>query len=290
MSHLFLSTILFLSIAFHSFSKPLDQEPELNSAYQDILKLKLSSGREKLSKIIPSHSQLGHYYYISSLADVFEVLVTEDEKVYKKYEDSEDDNLRGLREMDDSDPLKRYYASEIRIHWAVAKIMFDDEVKAGWSLKSAYSDIERNIEEFPDFTPNFKSFGTLHVLFAVVPDSYHWLLKLFGVRANSIQGWEELNRIDNTSPYWIETGLTKAMIAINIINSEEKSMKILDDLIVTQKDNLIINYLYHNALIKYAHSEQALNGLKRLVYTGKDYYPIHNVYYKIGEVLSLIHI
>ncbi|MFY0627205.1 MAG: hypothetical protein JXR07_12975 [Reichenbachiella sp.] len=284
-AHLFLSLLLSLThYNLTALSKPLDKEPALYSAYSDILKLKLESGREKLHRIIPTQSQLGHYHYISSLADVFEVLVTEDESVYKKFEDSEEDHLKGLKDLEDGDAHKLYYSAEIKIHWAVAKMLFDDEVKAGWSLKSAYGDIEENIKDFPDFSANYKSYGTLHVLFAVVPDSYHWLLRLFGVKANSIQGWEELNLVEKANPYWIETGLTKAMIAINIINNEEKSMKILDDLLSAQKDNLIINYLYHNALIKYARSEEALEGLKKLTYTSRSYFPIFNIYYKIGEI------
>ena len=164
------------------------------------------------------------------------------------------------------------------------KIIFEDELKAGWSLKTAYSDIERNIEEFPDFAPNYKSYGSMHVLFAVVPESYHWLLKFFGVRANSIRGWEELNRINLDSPYWIETGMIKSLIALNIINQEDRTKEILTELIKYQKDNLIINYLYHSALIKYSRSESSLEGLKKLIFAGNSYHPINHIYYKIGEI------
>ncbi len=283
-THLFLSVLISTLLCLPSKAATIDQEPQLYSAYQDVLKLKLESGRAKLSRIIPNAAQLGHYHFISSLADALEVIVTEDEELYKKLQSSEEDHLRGIRDMEENDPHKRFYASEIRIHWAIAKILFEDELRAGWSLKTAYSDIERNIEEFPDFAPNFKSYGSMHVLFAVVPESYHWLLKFFGVRANSIDGWQELNRINANSPYWVETGMIKALIAMNILNREDQTLEILDDLITRQKDNLIINYFYHSALIKYSRSEQSLEGLKKLIFAGKSYYPIHHIHYKIGEI------
>ena len=107
-THLFLSIVFFVLTLSPVQSKTIDQEPQIFSAYLDILKLKLESGRTKLDRIIPTQSQLGHYHFVKSLADVLEILVTEDEALYKKYDDSEEDNLRGLREMEDSDPHKRF--------------------------------------------------------------------------------------------------------------------------------------------------------------------------------------
>lgn len=283
MAHLFLLVIFFGS-SFSICAESIKDDPAIYEAYNDILKLKIVAGREKLNQIIPHHSQLGHYHFVKSLADVIEIVITEDPDLYKKYEDSEDDNLRGLRDMDESDPHKRFYAAEIRIQWAIVKLMFGDEVKAGWSLKNAYGDIQKNIQLYPEFKSNYKSYGTLHVLFAVVPESYHWILKFFGIRGNSIQGWSELNIIENDNPYWIETSLIKALIAINIINKEEQTMSILDELLSQHRDNLIVNYLHNSALIKYSKSEKALPNLRKLLFTSDGYYKINNVQYKLGDI------
>ena len=282
MSHLFLFCAIIASQNLHAQS--IEDHPQIFDAYHDVLKLKLESGREKLNQVIPNHAQLGHYHYVKSLIDVIEILVTEDESLYKKYENSEEDNLEGLREMEDSDPHKRYYNAEIRIQWAIVKIMFDDNMKAGLSLKTAYNYIERNIENHPDFVANYKSYGTLHVLFAVVPESYHWVLKLFGIRGNTILGWEELNKIQPDNPYWLETGLVKTLIAINILNKKEQTLSLLNELKKAYQDNLIVNYLYNTALIKYARSEQALPNLRKLLFTSSDYYNIDNIYYKLGDI------
>uniref|UniRef100_UPI00389ABF02 tetratricopeptide repeat protein n=1 Tax=Reichenbachiella agarivorans TaxID=2979464 RepID=UPI00389ABF02 len=162
--------------------------------------------------------------------------------------------------------------------------LFQDEMKAGWSLKSAYGEIQENIKQHPDFIHNNKSLGTLHVLFATVPESYHWVLKIFGLKSNVIEGWGELRKIEPSNPYWLETSLAKSLIALNIINKEKVTMDILDDLLASNKDNLIVNYLHNVALIKYARSEEALPSMIRLTYVGGSYSPIHNVYYKLGEI------
>ncbi|MEO9803910.1 MAG: hypothetical protein ABJF04_11705 [Reichenbachiella sp.] len=282
MSHLFL---LFALFQFGLTSaQSIKDHPEIYAAYHDVLKLKLESGRAKLNQVIPNQAQLGHYHYVKSLADVIEILITEDPALYKKYEDSEEDNLDGLREMDENDPHRRFYNAEIKIQWAIIKIMFDEDMKAGLSLKTAYNYTERNIEKHPDFEANYKSYGSLHVLFAVVPESYHWILRLFGIKGNSILGWDELNRIQPDNPYWLETGLIKSLIAINILNKEQQTLELLDELREDHKDNLVVNYLYNTALIKYAKSEQALPNLRKLLFASEDYHQIVNVYYKLGDV------
>ncbi|MEP2025742.1 hypothetical protein [Reichenbachiella sp.] len=282
MSHLFL---FFAFLTFHDTeAQSIKDHPEIYDAYHDVLKLKIESGRAKLNQVIPNHAQLGHYHYVKSLADVVEILISEDPKLFKKYEDSEEDNLDGLREMEESDPHYRYYNAEIRIQWAIVKIMFEEDMKAGMSLKTAYNYIEKNIEKHPDFVANYKAYGSLHVLFAVVPESYHWILKFFGIKGNSILGWDELNKIQPDSPYWLETGLIKALIAINILNKEKQTLTLLDELKKSHKDNLIVNYLYNTALVKYAKSEQALPNLRKLLFTSAEYHHIDNVYYKLGDI------
>lgn len=282
MTHLFL--LIALTISGLASAQSIKDHPQIYEAYHDVLKLKLEKGRAKLNQVIPNQAQLGHYHYVKSLADVIEILITEDPKLYKKYEDSEEDNLDGLREMDESDPHRRFYNAEIRIQWAIIKIMFDEDMKAGLSLKTAYNYTERNIEKHPDFVSNYKAYGSLHVLFAVVPESYHWILKLFGIKGNSILGWDELNKIQPDNPYWLETGLIKSLIAINILNKEKQTLELLDELRANHKDNLIVNYLYNTALIKYAKSEQALPSLRKLLFASEDYYQIVNVYYKLGDI------
>lgn len=281
-------THLFLFFAFlicqPAFAQSIKDHPEIYAAYHDVLRLKIDGGREKLKQVIPNHAQLGHYHYVKSLADVTEILITEDAKLYKKYEDHEEDYLDGLREMDESDPHYRYYNAEIRIQWAIVKIMFDEDMKAGMSLKTAYNYIEKNIERYPDFESNYKAYGSLHVLFAVVPESYHWILRLFGIKGNAILGWEELNKIRPDNPYWLETGLIKALISLNILNKEEQTLGLIDELRKSNQDNLILNYLYNTALIKYAKSEQALPNLRKLLFTSAEYHRIDNVYYKLGEI------
>ncbi|MCV9389461.1 tetratricopeptide repeat protein [Reichenbachiella ulvae] len=283
-AHLFLFILLLLS-HFPTFGqKSIDSYPRIYQAYQNILKLKFEAGRDQLKAIIPSQEELGHYHYTMSLADAMEILISEDESLFKKYEDSEDNHLEGVEELDDDDPYKKFYSAEIKIHWAIVKTLFQEEMRAGWALKNAYSEIKDNIEEHPDFKHNYKSLGTLHVLFAVVPESYYWVLRYFGLRANVIEGWQELSEIDFKNPYWLETSLIKCLIAINIVNKEEVTMDLLQDILQHNKDNLAVNYFYNLALIKYSHSEDALSSLTRLTYVGGEYYSISYILYHLGEI------
>ncbi|MGL1888191.1 MAG: hypothetical protein OCD76_16870 [Reichenbachiella sp.] len=285
MAHLFL--FLFLCISPYSSQsqyRDLDQSPRIHSAYQDVLKLKLNSARKNLESIIPSHADLGHYHFTLSLADALEIIVTQNPDLYEAYEDSENDHLEGLEEMDDNNPYKKYYSAEIKMHWAIVKTLFLEDLKAGWALRSAYMEIEDNIEEFPEFNPNHKTLGTLQVIFAAVPESYHWILNYLGIKGNINDGYNELNKVNSQNAFYLESSLTKALISLNILNRELETMSTLNSLLSNNKDNLIVHYFHNIALIKYSKSEKSIASLSKIPYVGSQYLQIPHVYYLLGEV------
>ena len=89
-AHLFLCLYFFATNICWAQSSVNDQ-PGIIDAYNDILKLKIDKGRQTLNKITPGPKSLGHYYYVKSLADIIELLLDENEKRYKEYDDLEDD-------------------------------------------------------------------------------------------------------------------------------------------------------------------------------------------------------
>ena len=102
-------THLFLWIFFYLLSCPgaLAQGIEasdVKAAYKEILKLRIEAGKEILNAI-KDKDRNSHFYYTNNLADILELLITEDRSLYREYEDHEDDHLRALKKLDDSDPV-----------------------------------------------------------------------------------------------------------------------------------------------------------------------------------------
>ncbi|MEQ6119273.1 hypothetical protein [Reichenbachiella sp. MALMAid0571] len=262
----------------------LNDQPDIIDAHNNILKLKIKKGRETLERITPNDKSLGHYYYVKNLADVVELLLNEDTELYKSYDDREDDYLKEIKKMSDSDPFKLFYTAEIKLMWALVKIQYGDELNGGMNLRSSWSSIQKNISTFPGFNANNKTLGLLHIVFGSMPDNYQWILKLLGIRGNIPKGIEELNMITEMSPFWLETAIIKSVVSVNILNTPQESLAFIEKLLSENPDNIIINYLYNTTLIKYSKSQEALNNLTKLLYLDNDYLFLNLIYYQLGEI------
>ncbi len=283
-THLFLFVVIVIFAQTGLSAQSISDYPRINTAYQNILKLKLEPSRTSLKHLSDELKINPHYYYANNIADVLELLVTQDRNLYKKYAAHEDENIKGLKYCKDSNPYKLFYEADIRLQWALFKVLFEDDMKAAFSIRTAYNTIQKNIKEFPDFTPNYKTLGLLHILLSTLPDNANWLFNVFGMKGDLQLGLSEINRIDNKSPYHLETLLITILAQINILNKEKESLESLELLLADNADNLILNYMHSNTLIKYAQSEKALPRLSKLQYHSKEYLYLDNINYKLGEI------
>ena len=284
LTHLFLFLLLYLGTNSVVYSQSLSDLPKINSAYQNILKLKLSTGRNQLEALTPLEKESCHYYYTKNIADILELLITQDENLYDELSKQEDENLKGLKYSESSNPYKLFYESEIKLQWALVKTLFGEEISAGFSIRSANSAIEKNIKRFPDFNPNNKTYGLLYILYSTLPDNYSWLFNLLGMKGDIHQGLAKLENISNKSPYYLEAQLIKLLAFINILNKEDQALDLLQLLLKKNVDNLLLNYIEASTLIKFGQSELALEKLNKLQYHGTDYLFLPIIHYRIGEI------
>ena len=284
MSHLFLFLIIYIGLFTNVTCQSIRDVPKINDAYRNILKLKLSIGREQLDVLTPLEKESCHFHYVQNIADVLELLITQDEQLYDKIDKHEDQNLKGLKFTDDSNPYKLFYESEIRLQWALVKTLFGEDISAGMAIRSANNAMEKNKKRFPDFSPNNKTLGMLKILFSTLPENYTWLFNIMGMKGDIHLGVSKLESIQSSSPYYLEAQLIKILAFINILNKEKEALNILDELLKTNVDNLLLNYIQASALIKYGHSELALNKLSKLQYHSTDYLFLPMINYRLGEI------
>ncbi|MFY0652909.1 MAG: hypothetical protein JXQ96_12780 [Cyclobacteriaceae bacterium] len=282
-AHLFLCLFLFLNIGSNHASQA-NNEADIIDAYNEILSLKFNKGKEILDKIEPDEKSLGHYLYVQNLADILELLLYENVEKYKEYDDNEDDYLKELKSLSDSDPFKLFYEAEIKLQWALVKIQYGDDLKAGMALRSAWNTIQNNMEEFPEFSTNYKTHGLLHIVFGSIPDNYQWILRLLGIRGNIQHGMFELDLVSRSSPFWLETRIVSSLVNINILNKANTSHAFLRDLTYDYPENLLLKYLEGFTLKKAARSEEAQKVFSEISLLGGDYEPLALANYQLGDI------
>ncbi|MCZ6521755.1 MAG: hypothetical protein O6848_09700, partial [Bacteroidetes bacterium] len=161
------------------FTPPDPFPPQIEKAYQQILALKIKEGRELL--LSQSPTDLPSFHYVANLADVLELLITEDPSLYKAYENHEKERLEFYRELSPTQPYRNFYLAEIKLSWAFVKLKFSEEFSAAWAFRQAYKLIHDNSQLFPDYVYNNKTLGLLHVIIGSIPQKYQWFVSLMGM-------------------------------------------------------------------------------------------------------------
>ncbi|GGD73288.1 hypothetical protein GCM10011514_41720 [Emticicia aquatilis] len=263
---------------FNEKSKATDFDftPNLQKAYAEVFKLRVQSGRELLSK---ESIKNPFRVYVEDYADMVELINSENEAIYNKWSSREDERLELIEGLDEKSPYNRFLRAEIKLHWALIKIRFGHEVKAGYNVIQAYKLLEENQKLFPNFLPSLKSLGCLHVLIGSVPDKQRWIPKLLGLRGNIQLGMNELRLVAKDKVWGTEAKFCTTFIQAYVLKFDAKQNAEMLQFADSQSDNLNINMVATAISLKDNRTEQAVELLKK---TPKDAaylnFPIFELY------------
>lgn len=253
------------------------------AAYDDITKLKITSGASILSEALKSDPHNGINIYLENYIDVIKLFLSDDEETYKKLKDNEDKRLNQLEKLDRNSPYYKFTQAEVKIQWAFIKLRFNEELSAAWSLRQAYNLLEENKKNFPDFIPNNKSLGLLHILIGSIPNKYQWIVNFMGMTGSVQTGIQELKlAVDKKTDYQLESQITYIMVKAFILKDQKSIYGMLDELTNIHRDNLLLPLAYASVLVNNGRSEKAQNTLLTRPQT-VDYIDIPHVKRLLGD-------
>lgn len=159
---------------------------------------------------------------VENFRDMLFILLTEDKKNYEKLEKNEDIRLEKLEKFNTS--KSNYYQeykwakAEIKLHWAIIKLSFDEKWASAWRVRQAYKLLLENEKEFPNFIEQKKSLALLQIVLASVPQKYQWALDLIGMEADLKNGIKNLQKSSSTTHFFQkETLLWQALLQTYLV-------------------------------------------------------------------------
>jgi tetratricopeptide (TPR) repeat protein len=256
----------------------LKDEPFL-SAYTLALNLQVEESRAQL-KTIKSPEQI----YIASLSDIFELLVTEDEVKFERYENAYEVRLEELEKINPATATSLFVTAELRLQWAFTYLKFGHEFDAAWNIRQAYLLVQECKKRDPDFLPIKKTSGMLEVMLGSVPEKYQWVMSLLNMQGSIEKGMQELEQVRNQSKsLHFETSLLYYLIQGFVLQQTELAMQGMDKDLLVNTDNPLALFMGASLAIKNSQSEKALTLLTRLEQQNKGV-PLVYVNYQLGEV------
>lgn len=189
--------------------------------YQELLQLKAQSVALRLSQEDEKNATT---VYLQSYLLMLQLLASQDDSLFEANKHREDEFLEKIKETPKKTPHYYFLQAEVKIQWALVKLIFGENLSAAWSIKRAYDLLIENQRLYPKFLPTNKSLGLIHIGLGSVPEKYQWFLYLIGLEGNMGRGVEEMTTvIQSDSPFSLETQMLFMLAQTYILHEPEKA-------------------------------------------------------------------
>ena len=235
--------------------------PSLAKAYDELLKLKVSSSRALLRKAAADKdADKAAALLIANYNDFLELCVEQDQNRYDQLIAAQETRLDMIRDISEGDVWTDYAAAEVRMQLAMSKLLFGNHLSAAWDFQKAYLQYKANSMRWPHFLPNKKNLGVLQVMIGSVPDQYQWFLQIIGLAGSVREGMANLNAAaTQPNPFRAEAKLLHAILLHSVRQENAtQSIALLTDLAKAQPDNLLFRFTAMHLLKKTNQGEAAL--------------------------------
>jgi len=243
---------LFSLFLIHPFDAVayFDFNSNCQSAMQAALDLRLKDARFLIEEETRLHPDNGYAIFLSHYTDAIELIVTEDEKIYKRLIDQYEDRMDQMDLLDDGSPDNKWLQAEILFQTGLAQVKFGTRISGASKLLSAYRKNKDHRKKHPDFWQNEKLSGIYNIILDFIPPFMRWAANMFGISGNADYG---LNQLKHYSALALSTaGLAEEAVLITTLGYKLAWQEEAGVAFIAQQDNHILSntlviYLYATA-------------------------------------------
>jgi len=243
--------LLFMTSGMAQVPYRFDFNSDCRKAYEEIIKLRLNTGKQILESEKKSDPGNLIPYFLENYIDFFTLYFNEDPEEYKRRKTSIDQRMAMMKKGDPSSPFYLFTRSVIYFQWAAVEIKFGDRWDAAWSFRRSFLAGKENLEKFPDFRPGRMLQGAMQVAAGTIPPGYQWLSKLLGIHGTIDAGMRNLeNVLDSNDPYAVifrnEATFYYLYLKFYILNQRDFVFKYIHQQNWDTRNNYLFAYLVAN--------------------------------------------
>jgi len=217
----------------------------MQQSYAHIINFEFEAANKLLTIEQIEHPDNGIIVLHQNYIDFLTILIGEEEDFFSTAKDFKSDRIDFILAGDDSSPYFLFAQAEVHLQWAFARLKFEEYLTAAYEIQKAYSLLEKNQEQFPDFKLNKKGLGLLHALVGAIPEKYQWVINLVGIEGGIELGLSELNSLlkdDEMEMYHSEVLFLTTFLQLNMTNDEIAYKQILDEIGVKYSHDYLLNF------------------------------------------------
>ncbi len=176
-----------------------DFNPSCQKAYEEIVRLKLASGKELIVAEKKVHPNNLIPYFLENYIDFFTLFFNEDPEEYKRRKPGQELRLNLMKRGDAKSPFALFTRSVIYFQWAAIDIKFGNRWDAAWAFRRSFLLGKDNLQRFAGFQPSGMLQGAMQVAAGTIPPGYQWLGSLLGIRGTIADGMHTLEAVLTSS-------------------------------------------------------------------------------------------
>jgi tetratricopeptide (TPR) repeat protein len=241
-----LSLLILLQFTFFANGqKVFDFNATCAQSFQDILQLKIKSGKTLALKAKQSNQENLIPIFLESHADFYLLFLNESSTDYDLLFPIFQERLNILEEGPHSSPFYLFSLATLRLQRALVSVKFGNTWDAAWDFRKAYLLLKENKKKFPNFSPNELMYGSLEALIGTVPKGYKWLANILGMKGSITDGMRRVNQFCNSSDPWAKLFFNQAAfiypyLLFLIDNKKEEALQFIQQ----KKLDLVNNHLH----------------------------------------------
>ena len=237
-------TILFLFLTNPLFAS-FQMNERMQQSYTHIINLEFEAANKLLQLEQLENRDNAILVLHQNYIDFLTILIGEEAEFFSTAKELKSDRIDFIKDGDDSSPYYLYAQAEVHLQWAFARIKFEEYLTAAYEIQKAYSLLEKNHEQFPNFKLNIKGLGLLHTLVGAIPEKYQWVINLVGMEGGVELGLAELKSLlqdEEMEMYHSEVLFLTTFLQLNMTNNEIAYKQLLDVIASEYSANYLLNF------------------------------------------------
>ncbi len=208
----------------------------------DALKL-LDDEQKKTPNNLAIYWLKEHLFFITHFVNENEVLFKAEEHKWSQY-------LYNVENSKFEDPWKRFIMSDMYLHRAILKTVFNDHLSAGNDIKKANKLLNENEKKYPSFLPDNKNLGIIYIAASSLPKNYQWIANVLGFEGSMDKGVNLIETylkspLKDNEHQWMktETAFMYAMVQHHLLKKTDDAWKTINEYTKNYKGFPLLIYM-----------------------------------------------
>jgi tetratricopeptide (TPR) repeat protein len=259
-----LSGLLLFLFYLPGLAGEFNYSPLAKTAYENVMSLRFEEAYLQIAQLKREEPNNLVAYHIENYIDFFRIYISESKTEFNRLKKNKEARLKLIEQGDPNSPYFLFIQADIRLHWALARLKFEEYLTAFREVSKAFKLLEKNKEKFPDFMPNLKDLGILHAAVGTIPDNYKWGVKfLSGMEGTIEQGQGEIEEVlayakSNEFLFTNETTVLYAFLMLHLNNNDKAAWSALQSGDLEPEKNPLHTFIMANIAMRAGKNDEAI--------------------------------